>query len=100
MRSGYKIVWTNKALANLDNIIQYLTNNWTEKEISKFFRKLDRRINIISQRPLLYPLTSNRKNVRRSVLTTQVTIYYRINKQVVEILTLFDNRKNPFKLKI
>jgi len=100
MKNGYKIVWTNKALANLDNIIQYLTDNWTEKEISKFFRKLDHRIYLISQRPLLYPLTNSRKNVRRSVLTSQITIYYRTNKQAVEILTLFDNRQNPSKLKV
>jgi len=100
MKNGYKIVWTNKALANLDNIIQYLTDNWTEKEISKFFRKLDKRIYIISLRPLLYPLTSNRKNVRRSVLTSQITIYYRINKQIIEILTLFDDRQNSSKLKV
>ena len=100
MKNGYKIVWTNKALANLDTIIQYLTDNWTEKEISQFFRKLDRRIYLISQRPFLYPLTNSRKNVRRSVLTSQLTIYYRTNKQAVEILTLFDNRQNPSKLKV
>ncbi|MBF9253668.1 type II toxin-antitoxin system RelE/ParE family toxin [Pontibacter sp. 172403-2] len=100
MKNGYKIVWTNLALSNLDNIIEYLTNNWTETEISKFFRKIDRRISLISQRPLLYPLTSNRENVRRSVLSSQITIYYRINKQSVEILTLFDNRQNPSKLAV
>lgn len=100
MKSGYKIVWTNKAIANLDFIIEYLARNWTENEISAFFKKLDKRINIIAQRPLLYPLTKNRKNVRRSVLTPQITIYYRINKRAVELLTLFDNRQNPSSLKI
>jgi len=98
MKNGYKVVWTNKALANLDNIIQYLTDNWTEKDMAAFFRKLDKRINIISQHPLLYPLTNNRENVRRSVLTSQITIYYRIDNLSVEILTLFDNRQNPSKL--
>ena len=100
MISGYKIVWTNKAIADLDNIIEYLTNHWTEKEISGFFKKLDKRINIIGQRPLLYPVTKMRKNVRRSVLTTQISIYYRISKRSVEILTLFDNRQNPSNLKV
>ena len=100
MISGYKIVWTNKAIADLDNIIEYLTNLWTEKEISGFFKKLDKRINIIGQRPLLYPVTKMRKNVRRSVLTSQISIYYRISKRSVEILTLFDNRQNPSYLKV
>jgi plasmid stabilization system protein ParE len=100
MQSGYKIVWTNRASTDLDNITQYLADNWTEKEIRKFFRSLDGRIKLISQRPLLYPLTKNRKDVRRSVLTSQITIYYRINEPSVEILTLFDNRQNPSKLKV
>ena len=98
MRSGFRIVWTDRALSNLDSIIEYLTLNWSEKETSNFFRKLDSRIDIISRRPLLYPSTSSRENIRRSVLTPQVTIYYRINKETVEILTLFDNRQNPSRL--
>lgn len=98
MKNGYNVVWTNKAQSNLDDIIQYLTDNWTEKEITKFFRKLETRISVISQRPLLYPLTGKRKDIRRSVLVSQITLYYRVNKHTIEILTLFDNRQNPSKL--
>jgi len=99
MKNGYKIAWTRKALTDLDNIILYLETNWAEKEVSNFFRKLDKRIDLIAQRPLLYPQTTTRKNVHRSVLISQLTIYYRVNKNTVEILTLFDNRQNPKKLK-
>ncbi len=93
-----KVVWTKKALSDLDAIILYLETNWSEKEITNFFGKLDKRINLIGQRPLLYPETKTRKNVHRSVLIPQLTIYYRVNKNTVEILTLFDNRLNPKKL--
>ena len=35
MKSGYKLLWSDRALADLQNIISYLTENWTQKEIQK-----------------------------------------------------------------
>jgi len=31
MKSGYNIEWTDEALQNLDLIIAYLLNGWSEK---------------------------------------------------------------------
>lgn len=36
-----EIVWTDEAKNQLDEIITYLEENWTEKEISKFFVRLE-----------------------------------------------------------
>ncbi len=35
MESTFKIIWTNRALADLKNIVTYLEENWTVKEIQK-----------------------------------------------------------------
>lgn len=35
-----KVVWTNEANEGLDEIIEYLEQHWTEKEISKFFIRM------------------------------------------------------------
>ena len=51
MKNGYKILWTKEANDNLDSILKYLEENWTEKEIRKFAQKLNTRINIIKQNP-------------------------------------------------
>ena len=40
MKGGYKIVWTTKAVTDLENIINYLRKNWTEKEIKNFIKDL------------------------------------------------------------
>ncbi|MDX5345926.1 MAG: type II toxin-antitoxin system RelE/ParE family toxin [Hymenobacteraceae bacterium] len=100
MKNGYKVVWTNRALTDLDVILAYLAEKWSDKEVTDFVRKLDKRLQLISHRPLLYPSTPARKNVRRSVLTEQTTIYYRISKSAIEVLTLFDNRQSPSKVKV
>lgn len=102
MKSGYRLFWSDHALAHLQRIIDYLTENWTHREIKNFAKKLEKRLELIRRNPELFPKTSKRKNVRRSVLTKHVVIYYYYETQgrVVTLITLFDPRQNPEKLKI
>lgn len=100
MKSGYKLFWSERALGDLTNIIDYLTENWTQKEIKAFAKKLDKRLEIIAINPRLFPLTKKRKNVRRSVLTRQTVIYYETKENIVTVVALFDPRQNPSKLKL
>lgn len=36
MKSGYKILWSEAALSDLQKIIDYLSANWTSREIKNF----------------------------------------------------------------
>jgi plasmid stabilization system protein ParE len=47
-------MWSHRALADLKNIIDYLIENWTQKEIQHFVRKLDKRLALISLNPNLF----------------------------------------------
>ena len=100
MKSGYKLFWSDRALGDLRNITDYLTENWTQNELRAFAKKLDKRLEIISLNPRLFPLTKKRKNVRKSVLTRQTVIYYEATKNRVTIIALFDPRQDPSKLKL
>jgi len=100
MRNGYKLFWSDRALEDLQKIIDYLTENWSQKEIKTFVQKLDKRLLLILMNPLLFPSTKRRKSVRRSVLTPQTVIYYQIKENSVSIVTLFDSRQSPRKLKL
>jgi len=67
MKSGYKLFWSDKALADLQNVITYLIENWTQKEIQNFARRLDKRLELITINPRLFPKTVKRREVRKSV---------------------------------
>jgi len=95
MKSTYKIIWTNHALSELKEIIEYLESNWTHKEISRLFRKIEKSIGQIERNPLMYPKTEKRESVRRAVLTRQLTLYYKTDNNFIYILSLFDNRRDP-----
>ena len=87
-----------RAKIRLENILDYLISNWSVKTKDNFLTKLDRTVSLIQTSPKLFP-KAQFENIRKAVVTKQITIFYRINKDTIEIITLFDTRQNPRKIK-
>lgn len=51
----YKIFWTEEAIQNLEEIIDYLKHKWTQKEVDNFKLKLSKQIDLISSNPACFP---------------------------------------------
>jgi len=100
MKSGYKILWTDHAITELKETLEYLENNWTERELRRFSAKLDHTIELISKSPEIFPTSFEKKNIRKAVVEKHNNLYYRINKNTIEVVSLFSNKKNPYKKKI
>ncbi len=47
MASDFKIFWTNEAINNLEEILDYLQSRWSEREIENFKKQLSKQINLI-----------------------------------------------------
>jgi plasmid stabilization system protein ParE len=100
MKSTYKIIWSDEALQGLKNIIDYLEQRWTQKEIKKFAKLLDKQLHLIKENPLIFPISNRSKGIRKAVLSKQTTIYYLIDSDKIFLLTLFDTRQDPNKLNL
>jgi plasmid stabilization system protein ParE len=100
MKNGYKVIWTDEAIKNLDSIIDYLISRWTDNEVKNFAKKLERRIDLITKRPQIFPLINKRTDTRRSIISRHITIYYTVSHDYIKIVTLFDTRQDPSKLEI
>lgn len=100
MKSGYKVLWTDHAISELKETIKYLEESWTEREIRNFSAKLDHTIELISKTPEIFPSSLENDGIRKAVVEKHNNLYYRINKNSIEIVSLFSNRKNPNKKKI
>lgn len=98
MKDGYKLFWSDSALAELKRIIFYLEENWSEKEISTFSRELENAIKLISDNPTIFQIAISHQNLRRAVIAKHNTLYYRINGGSIEIISLFSHRQNPKNL--
>ena len=98
MKNTYSVFWSSEALKNMESIFLYLEENWTQRELRKFAKLLDKQIKLIQSNPFLFEKSDKSIDVRRSVLNKLITIYYRVRFSEIQILTLFDNRQNPEKL--
>jgi plasmid stabilization system protein ParE len=99
MKNGYKIFWTENALNELAKTIEYLEENFTDKEIKKLAQKLESTTALLSKNPTIFP-KSEFKDIHRVVILKHNTLYYRIKGETVEILSFFSNRQSPTKIKL
>ena len=97
---AYKIIWSEKARDDYFHIIDYLIEFWGKNSAKKFMSTVLHTLDIISKMPKIYPLTEYRVNLRRCIVVKQVSMYYQLNENDVEIFIVrfYDNRKNPDKL--
>lgn len=91
------VVISPLAKQDIENIISYLSQDWNQKVIDDFLKKLQAFYAIISINPHSFGFYNKRKNIRKYALTKQNVVYYRNKKSVVEIVTVFDGRQEILK---
>lgn len=96
-----EIKWTPTARLTYLEILEYLSKTWTVKEVEKFISKTEHTIDQITSTPYMFEASRRNKKVRKGFITEHNTLYYRIKlrKKEIELLTFWDNRQNPSKLK-
>jgi len=97
-----EIKWSDEAEASFNEIVDDISNKWTQREVDNFIEETDKVINNISQFPFMYAATNKRKNIRRAVIASLTSLIYRVKKrkEQIELILFWDNRKNPKQLKI
>jgi plasmid stabilization system protein ParE len=90
---------SKRASRNLEKLLDYLETEWSHKVKLAFIDKLDSGFTHLSQFPESHPKSNLKKDLHRFVLTRQTTIYYKFNSKSLFIVTLFDTRQSPKKLK-
>ena len=94
------VILSPSAKADIENITQYLNQEWGKNVLTKFLFKVKWIINQIVFNPLQYPVINSKLKIRRCVIAKQNTLYYRLVNGKIEIVRIFDNRQDPNKLKI
>ena len=93
------IIWSHFAESDLDEILEYLIANWSNQVILDYVDLVDSLVAQIGNQSKMYPIINKKLKVRKCVLTKQNSLYYRENRERIEILRIYDNRQNPKKLK-
>jgi len=92
-----KIIITNRFRNNTLRVYQYLLKEFSVKTAYRFLDRLEKRIEFIAKNPEIGKASVKRINVRSILFTPHNQIFYRYKKNTIEILCLFDMRRNPKK---
>ena len=95
MDFSVSVRWTNQAVTDLEEILQYLEEAWTSKEVEKFKLKLGKDIDLLTKFPYLGSASKSKKDLRRFVLNKHVTIIYQFEIDTISIISLFQNVRKP-----
>jgi plasmid stabilization system protein ParE len=99
MQNGYKILWTDLALIELEETIKYLEEEFTNREIKKLANEIERVIALISLNPEIFPL-SEKVKIRKAVILKYNSMFYILKNEEIHIISFYNNRKNPINKKI
>jgi plasmid stabilization system protein ParE len=92
-----KLVWTEKARRRMGEILEYIEREFGAKARQTFREKTQDFTRILTEFPEMGTLEIKEKNLRAFQLTKQTRVFYRVKKDSIVILTLFDSRQNPKK---
>lgn len=94
------IVWTDLALNDYHENIDFLLKEWSEKEALNFIGDVESVLFELRSGKVNYK-ESNYKNIRECVVCKQITLYYRhISTSKIELLRFWNNYKDNKKLKL
>ena len=91
-KKKFKVLWTSQALKNASSIKVYLEEKFSGKELEKFYSILLAFESAVTTFPKLYPRTNRKARIRRAVLSREVSAFYRIIAERIEVLVILDNR--------
>jgi plasmid stabilization system protein ParE len=94
-----KVYLSPLAEYKLTRLTEYIEEEWGTSSINKFLEKLKKKFEQISLQPESSPIADEFDSVYWSVVTRQCSLYYRIQNNVVEIITITDNRQDPEKIR-
>lgn len=86
-----KIIWTNTAIDETNNIILYITENWNDDILLRFLDAIDKDIEFIIKNPYIGSPTGIENNPK-FLIVKQVYMIYDITANVIEIKSMWNSK--------
>ncbi len=94
-----KVNWSERAENELSQNLAYLAKMWNAQVAGKFLTKLVSKINSIKSNPNQFPSYDSTRNIRKCLIRKQISVYYTFDESEIYILSVFNNKQTPEKLK-
>lgn len=92
-----EVVITKRFRKNVYSIYEYLLKKFSPGIALKFLQRVEEKLDFIAEHPEIGKLSQKRVNVRSILFTPHNKIFYRVTNDKIEVLSIFDMRKDPKK---
>lgn len=89
------LVWSPTAREEYAEILQFLDVEYGTNAALKMLDKVESVVEHITAFPRAYPLSPLRPDIRKTVVTPQTSLLYRVTDTQIQLLHFWDNRQNP-----
>lgn len=96
---AYNLRWSEEAVKNLEQILNYLSENWSQKEVDNFKKRFKKQVTLIRQFPQMFPASSYNQKLRKSLLSKQTTIFFEIKDDTIMLVYIFNTYQDIDKIK-
>jgi plasmid stabilization system protein ParE len=92
-----QVYWTRYAKVSLQEVVNFIRSRWGEKKVDQFVTLIDQKISLLKTNAHVAPKIGL-DNIRKWKVHKYINVFYRENKDRIEILLVWDNRQNPARL--
>ena len=94
------VEWSPLAKFDYWKNIEYLEEHWSPNEVISFINEVEYHIKLLQNNNVHF-IKTNYKSVYKIVIVKQISLFYRINNQKIELLRFWNNYQDlsNFKLK-
>ncbi|MFN5984100.1 MAG: type II toxin-antitoxin system RelE/ParE family toxin [Fluviicola sp.] len=85
------IIWSDESLLAFDEIVDFIFEKWGIIPVLDFQNEINRLIFLLGKNKKLCP-KSKTVNIRKCVISEQTSLIYKIEGNLLEIITFIDNR--------
>ena len=94
-----EIIWSPQAKKDYWQNIDYLEAEWTFNDVVRFIDKVDAIVNLLSHENIHF-ISTNYKNVNKVVITKQITLFYKLNSEKIELLRFWNTYQDLQNFKL
>jgi plasmid stabilization system protein ParE len=92
-----RVIWTPIAKESLSQVIEFLSQLWSDRIVDEFLDQLDYRISQLQNNPELAP-AFQQSEFRQLLIHKTVSLFYKDHPNHVRLLLVWDNRQDPAEL--
>ena len=94
------VMWSLRASDEYRRQVRWLEANRDARAVLRYLHEVATAVDRVAAPAVRYQAVAGHSGIYRYKLNTSTYLYYRIRNETVELITLFDTRQNPNRLKL